>query len=71
MVQGDGGQLHQEGVPGVALVRAQPGKVTHRIGSQGGQQFWQRALMRCALRCVAPTDQGLAQQVERHLGQVV
>ena len=63
MVQGDGRQLHQKGVPGMTLVRAQPGKVAHAIGGQCDQQFGQAAALHGGVR-VTPANQWLVQEIQ-------
>ncbi|MGC3988063.1 MAG: hypothetical protein QM777_26985 [Pseudorhodoferax sp.] len=67
-VQGDGGQLREEGVPRVALVRAQGGEVAHRVGGQGRQQGRQAAVVQITARHAAPADQGFVQDVEACVG---
>ena len=66
MVHRDRGKLHQERVPGVALVRTQCGKVTHGIGDHRSKDARQRGAHKDSIANTAVADPGI---VERGVAQ--
>ena len=63
VVQRNGTELHQEGVPRVALVGAQGWKIAHLVGHHGGQELGQAGAVQRAAIGAAPADQRLLQQI--------
>jgi hypothetical protein len=64
-VQGHGGELDEEGVPGMTLVRAQRRELGHSVFGQERKDLRQRAPHPLAGRGADP-DQRLGQQVQHH-----
>ena len=63
VVQCNGAQLHQEGVPRVALMGPQGRKIAHLVGCHGGQELGQAGAVEGATIGAAPANQRFVQQI--------